>query len=187
MCRNLQYFKTSPVLWFKTIYFRSLQSLSPPPSYPNSHLGNCNQKERQKNKRESTSFCFHFLDLQFSLSYFTFICVLLFLYSSFINVYFLFFRLLAFLCFILLYFLLTNDLRGAAPEPIIPNIPLTRSVNVGLIASRIHVSWWRRWSTWLLTKMEVLRYISDISDVLAIYKLLFFSVLQDTVAKSLSA
>ena len=88
----------------------------------------------------STSFCFHFFDLQLSLSYFTFICVLLFLYSSFINFCFLFFRFLAFLCFILLYFLLTNDLRGAAPEPIIPNIPLTRSVNVGLIASRSLVS-----------------------------------------------
>ena len=117
-------------------FFRSLQSLSPPSFY----LWDCIQKERQKSKRESTSFCFHFFDLQLSLSYFTFICVLLFLYSSFIHFCFLFFRFLAFLCFILLYFLLTNDLRGAAPEPIIPNIPLTRSVNVGLIASRIHVS-----------------------------------------------
>ena len=154
MCSNVQYFWTSPFLWFLKIYFRRLQSLSPPSNL----LWDWIQKKRQKSKRESTSFCFHFFDLQFSLSYFTFICVLLFLYSSFINVYFLFFCLLAFLCFILLYFLLTNDLRGAAPEPIIPNIPLTRSVNVGLIASRIHVSWWRRWSTWLLTKMEVLRY-----------------------------
>ena len=128
-------FKRLPFYDLKKIFQKSSKPLTTLRS-----LVGLYSERKTKNEAESTSFCFHFFDLQLSLSYFTFICVLLFLYSSFINFCFLFFRFLAFLCFILLYFLLTNDLRGAAPEPIIPNIPLTRSVNVGLIASRIHVS-----------------------------------------------
>ena len=130
-----------------------MRSLSPP-SYP---IGIVSQQSivwvysERKTKRVKIIFCtspFPTLPLH------VFFLSLFFFYPFYV----LFFCFLAFLCFILLYFLLTNDLRGAAPEPIIPNIPLTRSVNVGLIASRSLVSWWRRWSIWLLTKMEVLRY-----------------------------
>ena len=128
---------------FKRLPFYDLKNIledfkaSHHPPIPTVTCGIIFTKKEKKAKEKVLCFAFPFFDLQFSSSYsYVFFLSVVFFYTF----YFLFFRFLAFLCFILLYFLLTNDLRGAAAEPIIPNIPLTRSVNVGLIASRSHVS-----------------------------------------------